>query len=115
MNNVYDLAHQLARAIKNSQEYKEYIQKKNDLYKDEKNKKMVEDFREKVINIQVKKLSGKEVSQEELDNVKRLEDILRLNPTVNEFLIAEYRYSKLIEDVSKIIGEAIDLDLGKKL
>ncbi len=111
MNNVYDLAHQLARAIKNSQEYKEYVQKKNDLYKDEKNKKMVEDFREKVIDIQVKKMSGKEVSQEELDSVKKLEDILRLNPTINEFLIAEYRYSKLIEDISKIIGEAIDLEI----
>lgn len=111
MNNVYDLAHQLARALKNSQEYKEYAQKKNDLYKDEKNKKMVEDFREKVIDIQVKKMSGKEVSQEELDSVKKLEDILRLNPTINEFLIAEYRYSKLIEDISKIIGEAIDLEI----
>jgi cell fate (sporulation/competence/biofilm development) regulator YlbF (YheA/YmcA/DUF963 family) len=111
MNNVYDLAHQLARALKNSQEYKEYVQKKNDLYKDEKNKKMVEDFREKVIDIQVKKMSGKEVSQEELDSVKKLEDILRLNPTINEFLIAEYRYSKLIEDISKIIGEAIDLEI----
>lgn len=85
--------------------------KKNDLYKDEKNKKMVEDFREKVIDIQVKKMSGKEVSQEELDSVKKLEDILRLNPTINEFLIAEYRYSKLIEDISKIIGEAIDLEI----
>lgn len=111
MDNVYDLAHQLARALKNSQEYKEYVQKKNDLYKDEKNKKMVEDFREKVIDIQVKKMSGKEVSQEELDSVKKLEDILRLNPTINEFLIAEYRYSKLIEDISKIIGEAIDLEI----
>jgi len=34
-----------------------------------------------------------------------------LNPTINEFLIAEYRYSKLIEDISKIIGEAIDLEI----
>jgi len=115
MNNVYDLAHQLARAIKNSQEYKEYIQKKNDLNKDEKNKKMVQDFREKVFDIQVKKMSGNEINQEELDNIRKLEDILRLNPTINEFLIAEYRYSKLIEDISKIIGEAIDLDLDKKI
>lgn len=85
MNNVYDLAHQLARAIKNSEEYKNYIEKKNLVYSDEKNKQMVEDFREKVFNIQLQQMTGKEVSQEEVDKIKKLEDILRLNPTINDF------------------------------
>ncbi|NLY78180.1 MAG: YlbF family regulator [Tissierellia bacterium] len=110
MNNVYDLAHQLARAIKNSEEYKNYIEKKNLVYSDEKNKQMVEDFREKVFNIQLQQMTGKEVSQEEVDKIKKLEDILRLNPTINDFLAAEFRYSRLIEDISRIIGEAIDID-----
>ncbi len=33
-----------------------------------------------------------------------------LNPTINEFLNAELRFSQLVQDVSKIIGDAIDLD-----
>ncbi len=109
MSNVYDLAHQLARAIKNSQEYRDYVEKKNIAYKDKKNKEMIEDFRKKVLDIQIKRMSGKEVSQEEMDKLKKLEEILRLNPTVNDFLMAEFRYSRMIEDISKILGDAIDL------
>ena len=115
MNNVYDLAHQLARAIKNSEEYKNYIEKKNILYSNEKNKQMVQDFKEKVFNIQISQMTGKEINQEELDKIKKLEEILRLNPTINDYLIAEFRYSRLIEDISKIISEAIDIDMNKKI
>jgi len=110
MNNVYDLAHQLARAIKNSEEYKSYVEKRNIVYSNEKNKQMVEDFKEKVFNIQVNKMAGKEVTQEELDKLKKLEDILTLNPTINDFFIAEFRYSRLVEDISRIISEAIDIE-----
>ena len=71
---------------------------------------MVEDFRKKALEIQMKQMSGKEINQEEIEKLKKLEEILMLNPTINEFLNAEFRFSQLVQDISKIIGEAIDLD-----
>ena len=32
-----------------------------------------------------------------------------MNPVVNEFLTAEYRLARLMTDVNRIIGEALDL------
>ncbi|MCF6465655.1 YlbF family regulator [Clostridium sp. Cult2] len=110
MNNVYDLAHKLARAIRSSEEYKNYVEKKNIVYADDKNKRMVEDFKKKALQIQVEQMSGKEVKQEEMDKISKLEEVLMLNPTINEFFNAELRFSQLVQDISKIIGDAIDIE-----
>ncbi|NLX63095.1 MAG: YlbF family regulator [Tissierellia bacterium] len=112
MSNVYDLAHKLKRAIMNSDEYKNYKEKKKIVYSNEGNKKIVEDYRRQVLELQMKQLSEQKIEEEELEKIRNLEEILRHNPSINEFLIAEYRFSQLIQDISKIIGEAIDIDLG---
>lgn len=110
MNNIYDIAHQLARAIKNSDEYKTFIQKRDIVYSNEKNKEMVENFKKKAMDIQIQKMSGKKVEDEEIEKLQKLEEILRLNPTINDYLIAEFRFSQLVQDISNIIGEAINID-----
>lgn len=110
MINVYDQAHNLARAIKNSEEYRTYIKKREIVYANEKNKKMVEDFRGKVLEIQMDQLSGKKVKQEEMEKLQKLEDVLMLNPAIKEFFAAELRFSQLVQDVNNIIGEAIDIE-----
>lgn len=110
MNNVYDQAHKLARAIKASDEYKTYVEKKKVLYANDNNKKMVEDFREKALQIQMEQISGKEVKQEDIEKIKKLEDVLMINPSINEFLQSELRFSQLVQDISKIIGDAINID-----
>lgn len=110
MNNIYDLAHQLKRAIMISNEYKNYAEKKKNLYSNKKNKDMIDDFRKQALELQMKQISGEEIDKEELEKIRNLEDILRLNPTINEFLMAEYRFSQLVQDITKIIGEAIDID-----
>lgn len=112
MSNLYDLAHQLKRAIMNSDQYRNYREKKKIVYSNEGNKKMLEDYRMQLLELQMKKLSDKEIEEKELEKLKNLEEILRHNPSINEFLIAEYRFSQLIQDITKIIGEAIDMDLG---
>ena len=42
---VYDDAHRLAKSIKDSEEYKDYVAKRNKVMEDEKQKEMVDDFR----------------------------------------------------------------------
>ena len=109
MSNVYDQAHKLAKAIRASEEYKLY-KEKGELYSDEKNKKMVEDFQEKLFKLQMDQLSGKEVDEAELDKLQKLEDVLMLNPIIKDYFIAELRFSQLVHDINNIIGEAIDLE-----
>lgn len=110
MNYVYDQAHGLARAIKDSEEYKTYVEKKEIVYANEKNKEMVEDFRKKVIKIQMDQMTGKESDPKEIEKANDLENVLMLNTPINEFLTAELRFSQLVQDINDIIGKAIDVE-----
>ena len=109
MSNVYDEAHKLARAIKDSEEYKNYIQKREVVYSDKRNKEMVEDFRNKVLKVQMEQLSGKEIEKDEIEKLNRLEEVLMLNPKISDYFAAELRFSQMVRDINNIIGEAIDI------
>ncbi|GFN36028.1 YlbF/YmcA family competence regulator [Tepidimicrobium xylanilyticum] len=110
MDNVYDLAHKLARAIRNSEEYKTYLEKKKILDSNEKNKKMVEDFRKKALKLQMDKAAGKEIDRDEIERINKLEEVLMLNPSINEFFHAELRFTQLVEDITKIISNVFDVE-----
>ena len=110
MNNVYDLAHQLARAIKDSDEYKSFVEKKEALEKNEKNKKMVEDFQEQVLQLQIDYMGGKDIDEAEIEKIGKLEEVLTLNPVINSYFPAELRFSQMMQDINGIIGEAIDIE-----
>lgn len=107
--NVYDEAHRLAKAIKDSEEYKEYIDRHGKIMADERNQKMVDDFREKAMEVQMEQLSGKEVSEKKLEQLRKLQDILMLNPDIKDFFISEMRFSQMITDVYKILDGAINV------
>lgn len=109
MNNVYDQTHALAKAIKESEEYKTYLSKKDIVYSNEKNKEMVENFRQKIFDLQMQEVSGEEINQEEIEKIGKLEEVLMLNPAIKDFFTAEMRFSILIQDVNNIIEEAIDI------
>jgi cell fate (sporulation/competence/biofilm development) regulator YlbF (YheA/YmcA/DUF963 family) len=110
MNNVYDLAHQLARAIKDSDEYKSFMERKEALEKNEKNKEMVEDFQEKVLQLQIDYMGGKDIDEAEIEKLGKLEEVLTINPIINSYFQAESRFSQMIQDINGIIGEAIDIE-----
>ncbi|MSS42841.1 YlbF family regulator [Anaerosalibacter bizertensis] len=108
--NVYDEAHKLARAIKESDEYNEYFEKQKNVFSDVKNREMIDDFREKALEVQMEQLSGKEVDKEKIEKLQKLEQILMLNPDIKEFFIAEMKFTQLISDVYKILDDVIKLD-----
>ena len=112
--NVYDEAHKLSRAIRESDEYKKYVEKQKKVFLDDKNKKMIEDFREKALEIQMEQLSGKEIDKEKIEKLQKLEDILMLNSDIKDFFIAEMNFSQLISDIYKILDDVIKLDLPEK-
>ena len=108
--NVYDRAHALARAMKESEEYREYLEAKEKLEEDEKAKEMLVDFRNYQLEIQKEQMDGKQVNKEEGEKLKKMYEAINLNQTVKNYLAAEYRFGKMMTDISKIIGEAVGLE-----
>ena len=105
--NPYDKVHELVRAIKDSEEAKEYLAIKEELFQDEKNKAMIKDFREKQVEVQSLLMQGKEAEPEKMEKLQNLYDILASNVKIKEFFDKEVRFDVMLSDIYKIIGEAL--------
>ncbi len=106
--NVYDYAHSLAKAIKLSPEYASFKECQDKLEKDQGAKEMLTDFRKSQLELQKQKISGLEVAPEQEKRLTQRWEIINLNLIVKEYLEAEYRFSVLLTDVQRIIGEALE-------
>ncbi len=113
--NPYDAAHVLARTLRESPELKEYSDSQELLASDSAAREMLLDFRKEQFRLQKQKLAGLEVAPEQLEKLDNLFEVLNLNLTVKRFLDAEFRFSRLIGDVQKIINESAGDILDREL
>lgn len=109
---VYDKAYELKRALSECREVKDYKEALKKVKANPTNKRMLDDFRKKQIEIQAEQYSGKQPDKEKLDQLNKLYNIVSLNSDINNFLQCEYKFSKIMNDISKIISEAVDIDLN---
>lgn len=106
---VYDKANELAALIKKSDEYLAYKQLKDEVYADETNKALLKEYKSMQFEAQTAYLTGKEPDAELLEKLKKLGEVLQFNAKVSEFLMAEYRFHTMINDINKIIADACDI------
>ena len=95
--NVYEEAHNLSRAIKESEEYKPELDKK------------IKDFMEKQIKIQTKQMLGEAVEESQLSEIQRLSAIVMQDPLAAEYMQCQMRFSIMAQDVYTILGETLNL------
>jgi cell fate (sporulation/competence/biofilm development) regulator YlbF (YheA/YmcA/DUF963 family) len=105
--NPYDIAHQLATALNTSEEYRAFIAAKEKVKTDAANTKMLADFQLKQFELQQLQMLGQEISQDKQQELERSYSLLSLNPSIKEYLEAEFRFSRLINDVQKILADGI--------
>ncbi len=108
---IYDKAHDLAKEIKSSDDYKEYARLKEIVTADDKTKVLLADYKKIQLEAQASVLTGGEPSAETMDKLKKLGEVLQFNPDVSEYFAAEYKFQTVVSDVYKIIGDACDLGL----
>ena len=113
--NPYDAAHMLARALKDSPEYKEFKDLKDKVQQNPSTKNMLKDFRKKQFAMQARQLSGQHVTEDEIQQLQNLQNILLQNPVVGPFFHAEYRFTQIMNDVYKIMGDAVDMEMSDEL
>ena len=104
--NVYDCAHNLATAIKESEEFKQYdaARAKVDANPDISN--MIKDFEQKSVELQMKQMQGEEVGPDQMAGIQQLYGIVLQDPLAAEYLQTSMRFSIMMKDVYEIIGEA---------
>ncbi|MCJ8010171.1 YlbF family regulator [Paenibacillus sp. KQZ6P-2] len=114
--NIYDKANELARALKECQEVKDITSAMSLIEKDQESKQMLDDFRNRQMEIQQRMMSGDMPSQEEMEKMEKLFDVLNLNLNIRRLFDAERRLSTIIEDINKMISDSLqDLYGGQSL
>lgn len=109
--NVYDQAHMLAQAIKESEEFKQYEQYKKMVDEDPQLSSSVKDLMRKQMEMQASQMMGNEFTQEDLQQLQQLSAILMQDPTAAQYMQCYMRFSMMMADVYKIIGETADLGM----
>lgn len=104
-----ELAKQLARALAESEEFRNYQSAKKNLEEHEAAKVMFEDFRKKQWELEKKRINGDKLLEPYENEIKKLSEIIGLNPYVREYLMAEYKFSQMMLEIDKIIGEAVGI------
>jgi cell fate (sporulation/competence/biofilm development) regulator YlbF (YheA/YmcA/DUF963 family) len=105
--NPYDKVHELVRILKECDEAKEYMSLKEELYKDENNKNMIKDFRDKQMEVQSLLMQGQEADADKMEKLQSLYQILVANPAIKDFFDKEVKFDVLVSDIYKIIGEGL--------
>ena len=104
---VYDKCNELAREIKESNEYKEYKKLKQELFSNLELKAQVEEFEKIRYEEQLLAMQGEKQSEEKMQKLQELYTILIKEPRIKDYFDKEVKFNVMIADVNKIIGEAI--------
>ena len=105
--NVYDQAHGLAQAIKNSEEFKQFDSFKKQIDQNAELAAMIKDFQTKQLEIQTKTMMGEQMGPVVMASVQQLYAIMAKDPLAAQYLQAEMRFSLMMKDVYEILSEAI--------
>lgn len=109
MSLVLERARQLAKAFENCDEYVGYKRALQELKEHEAARLMYEDFQRRQAEIQSARLSGEDVSEDQIKELEQRYEIIMMNPYVRDAVIAEFRFTQLFAEAQKIIGEAVGL------
>lgn len=108
--NVYDQAHNLSRAIKESEEYKQYIEQKKIIDANPQLKEMIDDFQQKQVAVQAAQMTGQQVSPEDMANVQQILSIIMSDPVAANYIQCQMRFALMMQDVFGILNEAVNPD-----
>ena len=105
--NFYDKVHDLVRYLRDTEEYKNYINLKEKIKTDSKLSEKIMDFKQSQRQEQIKYINGEKISEEAKNEMQQKYSLIIQSPLAVEFFQAEIKLDVLLADMQKIIGEGI--------
>ncbi|HPX70728.1 MAG TPA: YlbF family regulator [Bacillota bacterium] len=105
MQNVYDIAHELVRSLKETDQYKNYKELKAKIDGNPELVKMINDFQEKNMQMQLSVMQGVEVDEELKQQIGSLYGIVMGDPLAAQYMQAEFSFTQVVSEIYGIIGE----------
>jgi cell fate (sporulation/competence/biofilm development) regulator YlbF (YheA/YmcA/DUF963 family) len=111
---VHDTARRLQRKLKNSDQYQNYLELRKKVMAKEGSKKMLRDYQDLMMEMQTKRMSGEELTEEDKEKLQNLQNFIEINNNVKKYLEAEYALSQTIQDIQKIIFSDIEVGIPEE-
>lgn len=108
--NIYDLAHGMARALRQHPDVLAMQVAKQKVDQDPQAKRMLDDFMAKSMQLQMQEMGGAEVDEEEKAKLEKLAEIVYLHADIREFQELGMRVERMMQDVYGIISSAVSLE-----
>ena len=107
--NVYDEAHSLAKAIKESNEFKEFDRMRNLVDSDKDVSDMLKELQDLQMQLQAAQLAGQEPDSAAMQRLQSLSTMIATKPLAAQYIQAQGAFTIMMNDVFGIIGEAMGL------
>jgi cell fate (sporulation/competence/biofilm development) regulator YlbF (YheA/YmcA/DUF963 family) len=108
MGNVYDVAYDLEKALRNSEDFQALKNSYDEVNNNPETKELFGKFRDIQVNLQQKQMNGQEVTQEEIEEAQKLFADVQQNETISKLMAAEQRMSMIINDLNKVITKPLE-------
>lgn len=93
--------------LKEEKIYSEFVDWQRQVFTDPELKEKLLTLRNHEFALHRQQLKGKDISEEELANLRQLYETAREDAVIRSYLDAEYRFSKMMLDIQKIINDAV--------
>lgn len=105
--NIYDTANNLAKEIKDSEEYKKFKELKTSISSNNEKKSKIDEFEKLRYEMQLQTLQGKNQDTSKMTELQTKYTELISDEEIREYFNAEMKFNIMIADVNKIIGDAV--------
>ncbi|MDQ0232330.1 YlbF family regulator [Metabacillus malikii] len=107
-NNLYDVAYDLEKALRESEDFKALKQLYDEVNADESASKMFENFRNIQLSLQQKQMMGEEITEEEVAQAQKSVQLVQQHEKISQLMAAEQRLSTVVTELNKIIMKPLE-------
>lgn len=105
--NVYDEAHSLAKAIKESNEFREFDRIRKEVDNDKETSDMLKELTELQVQMQTSQMVGQQPDKDVFARFQSLNTMAMTKPLAMQYMQAQFALATMMNDVFGIVGEAI--------
>lgn len=109
--NPYDQAHALAKSLKESEEYREMTRLREAAYESDTNRTLLDEYKRLQFRMQAKLAAGETMPEEDYQRLQQIGTLLQFNQDVSAYLLAEFRFQRMLSDIFKILADVANVDL----
>ena len=106
--NIYDVAYDLEKAIRQSDDFKNLKQMFTEIQGDESAKRMFNHFRQIQLQLHQKQITGEEILPEEIEQAQKMVTLVQQHEKIAKLMELEQRMSILIAEVNRIAMKPLE-------